>query len=377
MNLGYYNSYLEVDLGKVINNLEKVKAHIGTTHSYLPVLKANAYGTGLIKMADYFTSYHDIDIIGVAQLCEAVQIREAKIDAPQLLLLGAAPFHALEYAVKYRVQVPVFTERGACLLSEAVRACGEKVIQVHIKIETGMNRIGVEPGEPLEKMLDVIKRLGNIEIAGVFTHFSTADHYNDAFTYEQFARFKTALRQISARGIRPRYVHACNSAATIWFREAYGTHVRSGALHLGYSTMADDSDPLSLEEALSWRASIVNIRTIYPGESVGYGQVFQPGEPTRVATVNVGAADGLYRPLGQKFAPVIVNGTRTHYVGICMDQCFIDVNSIPCALGDTVTLFGTDPSGLTLSPVELARFIGQSRSSMHCYLSERVKRIYV
>lgn len=377
MNLGYYNSYLEVNLNKISDNLEKVRAHIGPTHSYLPVLKSNAYGAGIVKVADYFVNNHGIKFIAVAQLCEAAQIRNAGIDAPQLLLLGAVPSHALEYVVKYRVQVPIFNEQGVCLLSKAIRECGEKSIQVHLKIETGMNRIGVESGEPLEKLLDVIKRIGNIEIDGVFTHFATADYYNDSFAREQFARFKIALGQVSARGISPRYVHACNSGATIWFREAYGTHVRSGALHLGYSTMADDSNPLNLEEALSWRAFITNVHTVFPGQSVGYGRGFRPKEPTRVATIGVGAADGLYRALGQKFAPVIVNGNRTRYLGICMDQCFIDVNSIPCAIGDVVTLFGRDPSGLLLSPVELARFIDQSRSSIQCYLSERVKRNYI
>ena len=250
----------------------------------------------------------------------------------------------------------------------------------HIKIETGMNRIGARPGKELSDLLSCIKGLGNIEIDGVFTHFATADQANEGkgndFTREQFSRFLEGLSQIREAGITPRYVHCCNTGATAWLKESYSvcTHVRTGSLYLGYSS--NDWNPIGVEESGSWKTMIVNIREIVPGESVGYGRTFMPDHPAKVAVIGIGYGDGYTRSFAVSGAPALINGVRCRFVGTCMDMSFLDVTGADCKIGDEVTLFGEDGKGNRISGLEIGHLMGETRLAMFSHITERAARTY-
>ena len=378
MDLRYYNSYVEVDLDVIRSNIEKVKKHIGPDLGMIPVDKGNAYGMGTVPIARMLTQDFGADIISVAQIYEAAQIREAGMKDLEILIMGGIPFHAMPYAIQYRVQLPLFNKESVLALSKAARDAGVARVEAQIKVETGLNRIGVRPGQPMQELLDCIKQCGNIDIVGCFTHFAHATDYNNPFAKQQLECFKEGVAQIKADGWKLRYVHCCNTGATIWFEEARKlcTHVRNGSLYLGYSSMDDYSNPVGVKEPYSWRAFITNIHEIGPGESLGYDQYFKPDKKTMVATISIGYGDGLYRPMTMNKGPVIVNDTVTCYLGTCMDQTFVDVTGIDCKLGDEATIFGYSRGGTLLSAFDLQKFTGQTFVYPICSPNQRVLRVY-
>ena len=178
MDLKYYNSYAEVDLDVLRDNFAKVKAHIGPSQGFIPVVKGNAYGMGTLPIARMLIEDCGVTVLGNAQIFEAAQIREAGYEDVDILIMGAAPFHAIPYAVKYRLQLPLFNKECALALSKAARDQGVSRIEAQIKVETGLNRIGARPGQQLAELLDCIRECGNIEIVGCFTHFAHSTEYN-------------------------------------------------------------------------------------------------------------------------------------------------------------------------------------------------------
>lgn len=373
MELEHYNSYLKVDLGAIARNVERVKRHIGPGCGMIPVVKGNAYGLGTVAVARTLAERCGIRLIANAHILESIQIREAGVDV-DLMILGALPPHAIAYAPRYDIQLTVFNVETVRLLSEACRKEGKRG-KVHIKLETGLGRIGVNPGPDLERLLDAIEGAGNLEIVGVFTHYATASVQESAFAKKQFALFEQGVAQLHARGIRPQYVHTANTGATVWFRESHCTHVRCGSLYLGYSNLEDRSNPLGVEEPATWRAFITNIKQVRPGESVGYRRHFIAERPTTVATIDVGYSAGINRPLALQGGPVLVHGHKTRYLGICMDQSFVDVTGIDCKLFDEVTLLGWD-NGQLLSLFDLAGFVDQNIHSLLSAISPVVLRVY-
>ena len=378
MNLELYNSYLEIDLGKMKGSMEKVLRAIGPNKGIIPVVKADAYGQGIAKIVEFLVKNYGVQAVACAQVYEAARIREAGFKDLDIIVMGAAPAHVMPYAVQHRVQLPVFSRQTAVMLSAAAQEAGVEM-EVQLKIETGMNRIGVKPGAPLAALLDYIKELGNLRVVGAFTHFSTATYTEDPFVYEQYSLFKQAVEQIQQAGIQLRYIHCANSGATGWFKEDMCTHVRPGSLYMGHASMDDDTNALGVEGCTSWRAFITHIHDIAPGESCGYCRHFmnETDHPITVATVDVGYADGLYRPVGQKGGPVLVNDTRAHCLATCMDQTMVDVTGLDCKVGDEVTFFGWSRGGACITLEEYQTITGQNLSLPLCLLTQRVKRVYL
>ena len=374
-DLEYFNSYFEVDLTQIKKNIELVRKRIGEGHEIMPVLKGNCYGSGTVEVATAIEKDCHINIFGCAHVFEGIEMRKAGITC-DILLLSPPAQHGIKYAIENDLQLPAFEELSIRRMSEEAALQG-KVAKVHIKVETGMNRIGVKPGKDLERIVNLIKEVGHIEIVGIFTHFATSNELYNDFTKEQLRLFKAAVQQVEAMGIEPKYVHCCNSNAIVWLDDGYFTHVRTGSLYLGYSLIDEGDLHIGVKETASWRAFIVNIKEVFPGEQVGYNGAFVPTKPTRVATISVGYADGLYRPLATTGGPVFVNGRRTKYLGLCMDQTFIDVTGIDCKIGDEVTLFGYDKvTGELLSAYELQKHTDQTYVYQFCSIGPRVKRIY-
>ena len=377
MDIGMYNSYLEVDFGRMKESFRKVQAAAGR-RGVIPVLKANAYGIGLVPMADFLVNTMNCDVMAVAQTSEGVLLRQAGFRQADIMLLGPAPRHALPYAVENDLLLPVFSRETALWADEAAAALG-KTARVQLKIDTGMNRIGVRQGAALEDLLAFLKTLEHLRVEGVFTHFVNATYTNDPQTPVAYAKFQQAVDQLQAAGFAPKYIHCCNTGATSWFKDdQISTHVRPGSLYMGYDSMDDGTNWLGVEECVSWRAFITNIHTVPAGESCGYCNHYVCRRDTVVATVDIGYADGLFRPLAQggTGGVLLVNDTRCRYLATSMDQTMVDVTGVPCQVGDQVTVFGYSQGGAKLPLAELMRYTGQNLSYPLCLTNHRVKRIY-
>ena len=372
----YYNSYFKVDMDQVVRNFEKVQAHVGTNTDIIPVIKGNCYGYGLVPMAKLFEERCHVKLLANAAMYEAVELRQAGVRCG-ILVMGGIPQHLLCGAVEYDLQIPLFEEVTARKVNQLAKDSGKKV-KVHLKIETGMNRLGVRPGKPLYDLLTLVKSLDNLEVVGAYTHFatSTADYY-DPFAVEQFDKFKEAVAQIAAAGISLQYIHCCNSAATTWYREAidFCTHVRSCSSVLGHMAMEDGREPIGLIEPVEIGAYITNIHDVFPGESVGYSRAFKVTEPMTIATLSVGFADGFYPKWMRGQGPVLISGRKTRFLGCCMDQSFADVTGIPCEIGQKAILIGRwDEERITTW--EMEQFCENTFEYLYGTIGLRVQRIY-
>ncbi len=372
-----YTSSFEINLDGVKRNVERIQAFIGKEHALIGVVKGNAYGFGLERMAQLLVDECGLTILAVSHICEGARLRRAGIDC-DILVMSAIPERLIGLAYEYDLQIPVFDAR----IAKALNAEGEKrnkSLRVHVKIETGMNRMGAKPGAELAETLEALKAAKRLEVVGTYTHFATARIYDNAFTKQQLARFNTGYKQLFDAGFRPKYVHAANSGAIMWLKESYFTHVRSASLMIGYARLkeCENTNPLHVEEAAAWRTTVSNIYEVQPGETVGYARFFAPTKPTRIALAAVGSNDGVIRGVALGNGPVIVNGQKTHYVGACMDQCFIDVTNVDCEIGDLVTIFGADGEA-SVSPLELITFDPNMNCSQ-CFtnIGPRVMRRYI
>ena len=374
---GYRNSCLEVNLDTIRDNIAKIRRHIGPERGMIGVVKGDGYGLGVIPVARLLVEECGFDILAVAHVCEGIELREAFVpDSVDILVLSAFPDEALPAIVEYGLTPTVFTP-GTVAMLEAEAARKGCRVKVHIKVETGMNRLGARPGAELADLAESLKAAPHLDVAGVYTHFATAKDYNDPFALTQMERFKAGVAELDAAGIAPPVVHTANTGATIWFRESYGTHVRCAGLFLGYSKMNDRSNPVGVREAASWRAVVTHVREVMPGESVGYSRFFKPDRPSRVAVIGVGYVDGLHRDVAMSGGPLLINGCKTRYVGVCMDQCFADVTDIPCEVGDIATLIGAD-GDLYVSPFDLMDIAPVNTcASFFTSLSGRVARNYI
>ncbi len=377
MDIGMYNSYMEVDFGKMKESFNKVKAAAGK-RGVIPVLKANAYGIGLLPMADFLVNTMNVDVMAVAQTSEGVLLRQGGFRKADIMLLGPAPQHAVIYAVENDLLLPIFNRENARWANDAAVRLGKKA-RVQLKIDTGMNRIGVRQGEDLAALLDFLKTLPALQIEGVFTHFVNATFTDDPQTPVAYAKFEKAVAQVKEAGFAPKYIHCCNTGATSWFKgDRISTHVRPGSLYMGYDSMDDGTNWLEVEEGISWRAFITNIHTVKAGESCGYCNHHVCRQDTVVATVDIGYADGLYRPMAQggTGGVCLVNDSRCKYLATSMDQTMVDVTGVDCKVGDQVTIFGFSLNGAKLPLSELQNWTNQNLSLPLCLTNHRVKRIY-
>lgn len=368
------NSFITIDLAKIRSNMEKIRKHVGPDVEIMPVLKANACGHGLIRTADWLISECKIRRLAVAQVREAQELREAGNSA-EIMVLGGVPVNNLPYAVQEDLILPVFRTQDAALLSDLALKSGKKTL-VHIKIDTGLGRIGVEKGQQLEDLLDGILPLQGLEIEGVFTHFGEAEVADPAFTEQQIRDFEEAVGQIRARGIHPRYIHATNTPSTVRFKKAHYNMVRTGLLWLGYDPCLDEENRLGLETVLDWKTYITNKKYVPAGRSMGYWRSFTAKRDTVVGIASFGYGDGYLEDLGKKGGYVLIHGRRAPIISVCMDQTFLDITDIPeTEIGDTITLIGRD-GGEKIDAFDLEKITENSYVVYLCNISERPVKIY-
>lgn len=364
-------TWLEVDLAAIGRNVGAVRKLVGPQTAVFVVLKANAYGHGLVEVgrAVERAGAHGI---GVALLDEGVRLRDAGITLP-ILVMTSIPASGAEEAVRYNLICALCEPFLARALSQAAVRMGRPA-RVEIKVDTGMGRLGVQPQE-LGPFLEENAILPGLKIEGVFSHLSSADEPDLAFSLEQIASFQRARQSICSRGKGIRRWHLGSSAAAVRLPECRMDAVRVGLLAYGLNPAAPFQS-LSLEPALTWKARIGFIKQSPAGAPISYGRSYMTDRTTRVATLGVGYADGYPRALSN-VAEVLVDGQRAPVIGrICMDQAMIALpDGASAEVGDSVVLLGRQGQE-QITTEELAERAGTILHELLARLGTRMPRVY-
>jgi alanine racemase len=366
------STYAVIHLPALLKNIRLAKRRLKPETKFLAVIKANAYGHGIIEVGQYLERSGIVDMFAVAIPEEGIRLRLAGITLPILVLGVTDPDH-IPAAVAKDLTSAVFTAEQVYAFEHWAKASG-KTAHVHVKLDTGMRRIGVTDDAMLEALLDAFDACPNVSMDGVFTHFAKSE--SDAeFTHLQAQRFDAFVEKIHARGYRP-LVHAANSGATLDYPELQYDMVRFGISLYGCHPDAKRTPGSRLTPVMSLVTHISNLKTVEAGEGVSYGLRFVASRPTRVATLPIGYGDGYKRCLTGK-ADVLIGGKRCPQIGtICMDQMMVDVSEVPEAkVGDEVVLIGRQ-GGSVITADELADKADTISYEILLSISERVPRVY-
>ena len=367
----FRHTVCEIDLSAIRHNVGVMRNCLAEGVDFLAVVKADGYGHGAVQVARAAISA-GAKMLAVAIPEEGVQLRQAGIETP-ILVLGGIEESAAEIIAACNLTQVVFDETRILALNRAGEKYGRKV-SVHLKLDTGMSRIGVRTREEVQRLVRLIDSLDHVALTGCFTHMATADEDFCEDTHAQIARFAGLCDAIAE--IHPGRIirHAANTASIFRYPQAHFDMVRGGIALYGYPPFAAD---LGLRPAMRWTARAVYVKTIKPGDKVSYGGLFEAKRPTRVMTVPVGYADGYRRGLTGKGC-VLVRGQRAPILGrVCMDQIMVDVTDIPEAkVGDEVVLLGAQGNEM-IDADEMAAWMGTISYEVICSPSGRVPRVYV
>lgn len=373
MNENIHRIWAEIDLDAIGHNMRVIREHTDKNAKIMAIVKADAYGHGVVSVARTMIE-NGADAFGVACVDEAIQLRRNGFSIPILVLGATLPCEA-ETIVDYDITTAAFDFDNAKHLSEVAVKKGKRA-SVHIKVDTGMSRIGiVAVQEGAEKQVKKIASLPGIEITGIFSHFSCADTDNEELTFRQFDRFVSFCDKVKNEGINLPLRHICNSAAIFRYPHMQLDMVRAGIVCYGLYP-SEKISGYGLEPAMSLKTSVSRVEKLLPGESVSYGAVYTATEEKRIATLMAGYADG-YSRLFSKGGRVILGGEYAKILGkICMDQCMVDVSNVNnISVGDVATLFGKSDDKCI--PVEeLAALSGTINYEIICMISRRVPRVY-
>jgi alanine racemase len=368
-------AYAEINLDNLIHNMREIKRLSIAETKVMAVIKADGYGHGATKIAHVLLD-NDADALAVAVLDEAIELRQAGIKAP-IFILGYTQPERSEEVVKYDLEQSIFSFESAEALSKAAKA-QNKTVSVHVKIDTGMGRVGLQPDNESVEIIKEISNLANLKIKGIFTHFATADEINKNYTQMQFDKFNWICTKLEEQGIKIEVKHCGNSATIIDLPTMHLNMVRAGIMMYGLAPSNEVMlNKLELKQVMSLKVRITHIKEIEAGQSVSYGRRFTADKKTMIASLPIGYADGYTRLLTGK-AEALVKGQRVPVVGsICMDQCMIDVTGIEdVKVGDEVVLFGHQGEEY-ISIDEVAKKLGTINYEIVCMISRRIPRVYV
>lgn len=373
------NSVVTVNLAKVKRNIERIRKHVGENVEILYTAKSNGYGHGLIAPALYMSRECGIRSFATGMLSEALSLREAGL-SDFILILGGVPYAGLSRCVEEDLAVTVYEDTIPKALSEEAVRQG-KTAKVHLKIDTGLRRLGCRSGKSLERLLDIVTKLPGLEIDGVYTHFANGYSLDKTFTHKQTAEFEIALSQLAARGIRPRRIHAANTAACVASPETYYDMVRLAALIFGYDISPGIPNRLGLEPAMEWTGLVMNTLWAEPGDNVSYYGFFVPEKRTKIAILSFGMGDGYVRNLVTRDtshnSDVLIHGKRARLLDLNVDQAFADITDIPdVKIGDRVTMIGRDGEE-EITSMELGEVGGTSNGHVCCSITSRPFRSYI
>jgi alanine racemase len=385
--------WAEVSLGALTHNLDAIRKYVNppgekrkTPRKILSIVKGNGYGHGGPEVSKALEKAGS-DWFGVTCTDEGVAVRQNGVRKPILVLTSFVPGeesrlveHDLTAVIHRCEQLELLNRAGA-------RRGGKNRVPFHLKIDTGMNRLGIPSGD-MECFARQLGKYKHLELTGIFSHFASSEVFTDSAvgqqTREQEERFYAALERLRGLGIDPGIVHLANSAAIVTRPETWADMVRPGAILYGYHPGYDPAEKreeaekrLPLKPVMSLRSRIISLRSVATGAGVGYNATFVAKRPTRIAVLAAGYGDGIHRSLGNR-GSVLLRGKLVPIVGIIsMDVTMIDVTDVESAeIGDVATVYGTDGTE-TLPANRVARGVGTVTSDLLCAVSQRVPRLYV
>ncbi len=359
--------WADVDPGAISHNVGLVKDLVGPSTAVMAIVKANGYGHGAVQVAQAALA-GGATWLGVSSVAEGVELRQAGITAP-ILNMGYTPPAALSTAINEKLSITLYDQASL----EALQRTGSTAA-VQVKVDTGMHRLGA-PADDAVRLVRELRRSPNLRLEGFWTHFASAEADPD-FTQQQLGAYLEARAQIQKEGARGFISHAANSAGLLRFPAARLDMVRAGLIIYGVRPVPEWRDLPALRPALSWHAMVTNLQLVAAGGTVGYGRRFTAAQPTKIATLAVGYADGLHRRLSNR-GSAIVRGRIVPIVGtISMDQATVDVTAVPgVEIGDIACLIGTD-GGASRQADDMAKAAETISYDVLCAISARVPRRY-
>ena len=366
-------TWAEINLDNLAHNMREIRK-VSKSKDIIAVIKADAYGHGALDVAPVLLK-NGATRFAVAILSEAIELRNGGIKAP-IMILGFTPVEQIEEILHYDVEQTVYTLEHAKEISTKALELNKKA-KIHIKIDTGMGRIGFLPNEKSVREVEIISKLPNLIIEGLFSHFSCADEKDKEYTYFQLDKFNWFYDKLKASKVAIKMRHISNSPSITDLPEAHFEAVRPGIILYGYYSSKDVfKNKIEIKPVMSIKAKIVHIKTLAKGEYISYGRDFETKEESVIATLPIGYADGYTRLLQNK-AKVIINGQFAPVVGrICMDQCMIDITHIEGVnVGDEVIIMG-ESQGCSFTADDIAEAIGTINYEILCMVSKRLPRVY-
>jgi alanine racemase len=358
-------TYLEVNLPQLRKNIESIRALVSPA-KVMAMVKANAYGHGVEGVAPFIEP--SVDYFGVALVEEGIYLRELGITKPILVAGGTLPEQVSSF-IQYDL---ILTASSSDLLSYADSAAesAKKKLEAHLKIDTGMERVGVHYYEA-ESFLEQSLKCRNIQVEGIYTHFANSDEKDLIHARVQLERFEEVLRFYEKRSLPTPIRHMANSGAVLQLPESHMDLVRPGLIFYGVSPYGVPCS-IDISPAITWRSQVAYSKITRPGHPVSYGSLWQAEAETRIVTIPCGYADGYFRRMTNQ-AQVILNGRKYPQAGrICMDQFMVDIGEDPAQIGDDVILLGDG-----IAAYDLAEWAGTNEYEVLTNISARVPRVYL
>ncbi len=367
-------AWVEVDLHALVHNVEEIKSLLSPQTALMAVVKADAYGHGArivsLKVLEAGASW-----LGVATVPEGIELRQAGIDVPILVLGAVNSPEEITAIAHWKLQPTICSPQQALIFSQTLGNLDQK-LPVHVKLDTGMSRLGTFWQDATE-FIELVQGLSNLEIASIYSHLATADDSDPSFMKQQYERFQSAIAQIKATGINLPRLHLANSAATLSDQALHYDMVRVGLALYGLYPADHLQQVINLKPVLQVKARVTQVKTISPGTGVSYGYKFVASKETQIAVVGIGYADGVPRSLSNKMK-VLIRGQLIPQIGtITMDQLMLDVSSIPdLQVGEIVTLLGEE-GNLKIQADDWASALGTISWEILCGFKHRLPRVAV
>ncbi len=362
----------EISLRAINANLKSIRTRIGKHPMIMAVVKANAYGHGMIPVTQSILRNNTAQYFGVAIVEEGIELRNSFRSIP-ILIFTAPVKEQLQLYVRHQLEATICDLSVAKKLNAVARAAGT-IHPVHIKLDTGMGRIGIPASDALP-FVKTVASMSNLVIKGIWTHFASSDETDLSFASEQLNRFRSAVTALELSGIHIPIVHCANSGAIMQMPESYFDMVRPGIMMYGYRPSQETKQSVPLRPALSLKSRVGFVKTVAKGTSISYSRRYVTKKKTTIASVTVGYGDGYFRTLTGK-SSVIIKGKKYPVAGtVCMDQIMVDVGSADIRVGDTVTLIGTG-GGHSITAWDIAKHAGTIPYEVTCAVSQRVPRKY-
>ncbi|MEM9776257.1 MAG: alanine racemase [Chloroflexota bacterium] len=370
---GVRPTHVTVNLDQLSRNYMAIQQHIGS-RKIMVVLKANAYGHGLVPVAQHFERLN-APYFAVAYLEEGVKLRKAGITSP-ILVFGGLVKEQVDQYLEYDLTITAPSVEKIQIVNEIAKQKG-RVARVHLIFDTGMERLGVHYYNAKDLIQASLMCL-NCDVEGVYTHFANADLADLAYSHAQLDRFKNILAIYDELGLeRPRLVHMANSGGVLQLEDSWFDMVRPGILIYGVYPSAEVDRSVHVKPAIRWTSQVVYFKVVQPGHPISYGSTWQSDTPVRVVTLPVGYGDGYFRALSNQ-ARVLIRGQAFPVVGrVCMDQTMINIGEQSAYNGDEVTLLGEDKLGNKIPVEDLAQWSNTIPYEVLTSINYRVPRVYV